>query len=439
MFNDRNQVGKKDRFMKKFMNLFLGAMLTLMMVIAPKAYADEISDVKADYWASPEITEMVKDGVMTLDAEGNFAPEASVKRADFTTMLVKVLGQGKLDVYIDNPFSDVNNETRYKDDIMRSEQIGLVYGYPDGTFKPEQDMIRAEVTSTMSHITKDAEYDMSVLNQFADADLIPDWAKPSYAKTVKYNLYVNHPEVNAFEPTRNITRAETAVLLAKLKKAISNVKEEYKADNTEKTLSVEHLSINSKADSNIVTITNLRKIVAEGNILKVSFDETFKSKKAEIGDTVVFTNNKDIITDEGTLVAPKGSKFYATIENFVKPRKMNKAAAVKFNFNKLELPNGTTSDMDATVYNKLEGYLKDKSAGKLLGYTLGGAAVGTGVASGVGFPTDEVGTAYAIGIPVGTVGGFVCGLLTKGVNYKAHKGEEVYIKLNQPLSIQESL
>ena len=37
---------------------------------------------------------------------------------------------------------------------MKSEELGLVYGYPDKTFKPDNKMIKVEVTSVMSHITK---------------------------------------------------------------------------------------------------------------------------------------------------------------------------------------------------------------------------------------------------------------------------------------------
>ena len=161
-------------------------------------------------------------------------------------MLIKVLNQKDLDIYIENPFSDVTLQTKHYNDIMRSAQIGLVYGYPDGTFKPENQIIKSEVTSTMSHITKDTVSDLSVLDNFIDTDNIPEWAKLAYAKTVKYGLFVNYPNKNLFEPNKDLTRAEAAVLLSKLKAAISNVKEEYKAEEpVEKTLSVEHLSINS--------------------------------------------------------------------------------------------------------------------------------------------------------------------------------------------------
>lgn len=425
--------------MKKFFKLLAPLFILTAMFFAPKASAEGIADIGADYWAKNEIYQMVNEGIMKLDGNGNFNPEGSVERADFTSMLIKVLNQSNLDIYIENPFEDVTVKTNNYEDIMRSEQIGLVYGYPDGTFKPNNDVIKAEVTSAISHITKDTIYDLSILDEFTDTDKIPDWAKLAYAKTVKYNLFVNYPDRQKFEPNRDITRAETAVLLAKLKNAISNVKEDYQAKEVEKTLSVEHLSIHSKADSNTVTITNMRKIISEGNILKVSFVERFKAKNANVGDEVVFTNEKDVVTDEGTLVIPAGTKFYASIEDLVQPKRMNKSGAVKFNFNKIETSNGVVENMNGTVYNKLDGYLKKSSGKKLAGYTLGGLVAGAGVGSAIGFPADEVGTSYAIALPSGAALGFLTGLFTKGPSYTASKGDELYIRLNESLSVQDAL
>lgn len=421
--------------MKKFLNSLFAVMA---FTLAP-AFAADINDVSADFWAAKEINQMVDEKVMSLDASGNFNPQGPVERAAFASMLVKVLNQGNLEIYISNPFSDVTTDTEHYDDVMRSEQIGLVYGYPDGTFKPAVDVNKAEVTSAVSHITKDTVYDLSALDKFVDADKIPAWAKEAYAKTVKYNLFVNYPDANKFEPDRDMTRAETAVLLSKLKDAIANVKEEYTAAEVEKSLSVEHLSINSHAPSNLVTITNLRKIAAKGNILKVSFVEKYKAKNSNIGDEVMFTAAKDVVTDEGTLVIPQGTKFHASVVDIVQPKWFNKAGAVKFNFDRLQTPNGQVSDMDATVFNKQEGYLKGSSKGKIGKYTLGGLVLGGAGGTAIGLPTDELGTSLGVGLPCGAAAGFLASFFTKGSTYNANQGDEVYVLLNQDLSVQDSL
>lgn len=423
--------------MKIFKNLFAAFALLGLAASLPAFAAGDVSET---YWASAEINEMVSKNVMTLDEEGNFNPEDSVKRGDFVKMLTKTLGHNDLEVQVQNPYTDINALTENFDAIMKSEELGLVYGYPDKTFRPENKMIKAEVTSVMSHITKNLSADEDVLSEFEDTDLIPVWAKDSYSKAVKLGLYVNYPDSLKFEPKREITRAETAVLLAKLSKALGYVKEEYIAPETlEKTLGEEHLNIHKDAESNIVMITNTRKIINSGNILKAEFANVYKSKNSNEGDDVVFRVRNDVVTDEGTTVIPANTRLYASVEDFVKPRWFNKNGEVRVRFTRLEMPDGRTADVNGYIYNNRDGYLKENWWKKVAAWTVGGAAVGIGSGLAIGIPEDKLGTGLAIGAPVGAGAGAVVGLVTKGVNYTAREGETVFIKLLDNVVINEDL
>ena len=405
--------------------------------VSVPAFAADINDVSESYWANAEIAEMVSKDVMQLDESNNFNPENSVKRGDFVKMLVKVLGHDNLDVRVENPYTDINGDTENFSAIMKSEELGLVYGYPDKTFKPENKMIKAEVTSVMSHITKNIMTDEDVLADFSDVEEIPAWAKRAYEKAVRLGLYVNYPDGLKFEPKREITRAETAVLLAKLSKALNYVKEEYVSP--EKTMGAEHLSIHKDAESNIVTITNTRKVISAGNILKAEFFERYKSKVSNEGDDVIFFIRNDVVTDEGTTVIPANAKLFAQVEDIIEPKWFNKNGEVKVKFTRLELPDGRTADLDGYVYNDRDGYLKENPWKKVGLYTLGGAVVGTGAGMGIGIPSDETGAGFAIGTPVGAGMGAITGLVTKGLTYSARAGETVYIKLLNDVSINEDL
>ncbi len=409
----------------------------LGLTVSTAAFAADINDVSESYWANAEIAEMVSKDVMQLDSDNNFDPEGSVKRGDFVKMLVKVLGHDNLDVRVENPYTDINGDTENFAAIMKSEELGLVYGYPDKTFRPENKMIKAEVTSVMSHITKNIMTDEDVLADFSDVNAIPAWAKRAYEKAVKLGLYVNYPDGLQLEPKRDITRAETAVLLAKLSKALNYVKEEYVSP--EKTMGAEHLNIHKDAESNIVTITNTRKVVNAGNILKAEFFEAYKSKNSNNGDDVVFFIRNDVVTDEGTTVIPANAKLYATVEDKIEPKWFNKNGEVKVKFTRLELPDGRTAELNGYVHNDRDGYLRENRWKKVGLYTLGGAVVGTGAGMGIGIPCDEMGAGFAVGTPVGAGLGAVAGLVTKGINYSARAGETVFIKLLEDVSINEDL
>ena len=71
------------------------------------------------------------------------------------------------------------------------------------------------------------------------------------------------------------------------------------------------------------------------------------------------------------------------------------------------------------------------TAGKLLLYSVTGAAIGTGAGVGLSFIPDpnKVGTGIAIGAPVGAGVGLITGLVTPGLKYHAKSGEDIYVIL----------
>ena len=408
--------------------------LCLMALNTVPVLAASIADVSANYWASKEINSVVTDNIMTLSDTNRFNPEGNMSRVEFVNALLKVLSNENLNVSISNKFSDVQKTNPNYDNILRSQQLGLVYGYPDGTFKPDRTVLRAEAQSVISHITKDMNADKSILNQFKDASAIPAWATNVYAKTINYGIYVNYPDSRELRPNDNLSRAEAAVLLARLRDKLDLVKSQYIGATT-----VEHLNVKKKAPCNEVRINNIQKVIAEGNVLVVSFEDKFKSEEHAVGDIVTFVSENDIYTEEGTLVIPAGTKFTATINEIKDQKWFNKNARVYPQLTQITLPDGRQMAFNAKPFTK-DYSLKEgpwMTAGKLLAYTAGGAAVGTG--AGVGFAfipsPQKIGTGVAIGAPVGAAVGLVTGLVTPGLKYHAKAGENIYVILLDDASI----
>lgn len=429
---------------KKVLSSFLS--LCLMSFYAlPALSFDGIKDISKDYWASKEINDVVKNNVMNLDENGNFNPDDKVTRVEFVQSLLKILSNDNLDVTIKNSFKDVAETYPAYSDILRSEQLGLVYGYPDKTFRPERVLIKAEVTSIISHITKEVYSETSVLDKFTDKNKIPTWATYAYAKTTKLGLYINYPYEDVLNPSKDLTRAEAAVLLFKLRNALGLIKEEFKnvapKKVEEKLLNIEHLNVNKKAPNNEVRVTNIRKIVAENNVLQVAFESKFNSKKAATGDIINFTAPQDVFTQEGTLVIPKNSKLVAQIINIQAPKWFNKNARVDLLFKNLVLPDGRVMELNAKPFTK-DGLLKEgpwMTFGKLSLYTLTLGIAGAGAGVGFAFIPKPalIGTGLAIGIPVGCGVGLITGLITKGLHYRTKAGEKIYILLQTDTSIYD--
>lgn len=411
--------------MKKFVSGVMA--LCLLAFNAIPALAASIADVSQNYWASKEINIVVDNNIMTLSGN-RFNPEGNMTRVEFVNALLKVLSDENLNVTISNKFKDVQSSNPNYDNILRSQQLGLVYGYPDGTFKPNNTVLRSEAQSVISHITKDMDADTSVLNQFKDAAAIPAWAKKVYAKTINYGIYVNYPDSRELRPNDNLSRAEAAVLLARLKEKLDLVKQEYIG-----TTRIEHLDVTRKAPNNEVAINNIQSTINQGNVLVVAFEDKFKSEEHKAGDIVTFVADKDICTEEGTLIIPAGTKFVAQINEIQPPKKFNKNARVYPQLTKIILPNGKELAFNAKPFSK-DYSLKEgpwMTTGKLLLCTAAGAAVGTGAGVGFAFIPNpaNIGTGVAIGTPVGAAVGLVTGLVTPGLQYHAKAGENIYVIL----------
>jgi len=436
--------------MKKLLASILTATMFGMNVL-PALAQYGIDD---SYWASKEIYKVVNDNILPVDEFDNFNPEYSITRIQFVQGLLKVLSNDNLDVTIPNTMSDVSVYDSYYDDVLRGQQLGVVYGYPDGTFKPNKNLLRSEVTSLMSHITKEKVTDASVLDAFKDAAEIPGWATDCYSKAISYGLYVNHPDHRYLEPDRELTRAEAAVLLAKLADMLGVVKEEYLGDAAveeepavvepqEVILGVEHLCVHRQAPNNTVTITNFKKSINQGNVVKIAFSEKFLSKKHKGGEIVNFYLPADLYTVEGTKVLPEGTRFVAEIMDIQHPKIFNKKARVNLIFKHILLPDGTVIDITGKPFTK-DGRLAEGAwvtFGKVLLYTITGGAVGSGVGMSMAFIPDpsRVGTALGIGIPVGCTVGLITGLITPGVNYRAKQGETIFLLLIDDLNVAEQL
>lgn len=411
--------------MKKFVSGVMA--LCLLAFNAIPVLAASIADVSQNYWASKEINIVVDNNIMTLSGN-RFNPEGNMTRVEFVNALLKVLSDENLNVTISNKFKDVQSSNPNYENILRSQQLGLVYGYPDGTFKPNNTVLRSEAQSVISHITKDMDADTSVLNQFKDAAAIPAWAKKVYAKTINYGIYVNYPDSRELRPNDNLSRAEAAVLLARLKEKLDLVKQEYIG-----TTRIEHLDVTRKAPNNEVAINNIQSTINQGNVLVVAFEDKFKSEERKAGDIVTFVADKDICTEEGTLIIPAGTKFVAQINEIQPPKKFNKNARVYPQLTKIILPSGKELAFNAKPFSK-DYSLKEgpwMTTGKLLLCTAAGAAVGTGAGVGFAFiPSPaNIGTGVAIGTPVGAAVGLVTGLITPGLQYHAKAGENIYVIL----------
>ncbi len=175
-------------------------------------------DISSKPWAEEAVNALAGMGVINGTGYRTFTPDAKCKRADFVIMLVKLLG---IEGTASDNFDDVDAGKYYANYVGLAKEAGIVNGYGDGNFGPENFCTREElmvmVANAISASGVDTSADESALDKFADADSIAAWAKP-YVAFLAANSVVNGANGN-INPKNDITRAEVAVIMYNVKNA----------------------------------------------------------------------------------------------------------------------------------------------------------------------------------------------------------------------------
>lgn len=143
--------------------------------------------------------------------DGTFGPERNMTRAEVTTMFARLLTeQIEADKTYSNTFSDVPKGYWAANYIGYMQQFGIITGYSDGSFRPDAPVTRAEFATIASRFEKLTEGSKS----FAD---VPDtyWAA-RYINFAATRGWVTGYSDGTFKPENPITRAEVAAVTCRL-------------------------------------------------------------------------------------------------------------------------------------------------------------------------------------------------------------------------------
>ncbi|WP_061212802.1 S-layer homology domain-containing protein [Syntrophomonas wolfei] len=168
--------------------------------------APGLSDVQG-HWAADTIQKMVDAGVVAGQPDGTFKPDNNISRAEFATLVVKAF---KLEEKAGKVFTDTSDHWA-KAFISTANANGIVSGYSDTEFGPN-DPITREQMAVM--IVKAAGWKAEgAAKVFPDDASISAWAKEAVSTASAQGVIKGRPDGN-FDPKANATRAEAAVVIS---------------------------------------------------------------------------------------------------------------------------------------------------------------------------------------------------------------------------------
>jgi uncharacterized repeat protein (TIGR02543 family) len=141
--------------------------------------------------------------------DGTVQPEASITRAEAATMLYRLLTEERRAALntTQNVFSDVSADAWYAEAVNAMAQGGYINGYPDGSFRPNANITRAEFVAMVVRFLDEAE----TTGTFTDVQ--PGyWAYAAITRAAAAGWIDGYPD-GTFGPTLEITRAEAMRIL----------------------------------------------------------------------------------------------------------------------------------------------------------------------------------------------------------------------------------
>ena len=149
-------IGYKDGYVRPNRNISRAEVATIFFRLltdeAREKYwssTNNYSDVKDTDWCNNAISTLSNMGILKGDKDGRFRPNDPVTRAEFAAIAAR-FSDGAADDYAD--FSDVPNDYWASKEIAKAAKLGWIKGYTDGTFRPKNNITRAEAMTLVNRV-----------------------------------------------------------------------------------------------------------------------------------------------------------------------------------------------------------------------------------------------------------------------------------------------
>ena len=189
---------------------------TKFAVIATEKYHEEeeeqtkeinLSDV-TDHWAEDYIWVLTENGIIEGYPDQTFKPDNKITRAEFVTILVRAF---ELESDTCKVFNDTANHWA-KDFVAIAAANGVVGGYSDTIFGPDDNITREQMAVMIFNAAKLLKTEE--LTAFEDSDEIAEWAQLAVASASAHGIITGYPD-NTFQPQGEATRAEASTVIVR--------------------------------------------------------------------------------------------------------------------------------------------------------------------------------------------------------------------------------
>gem|GEM_PF-335404 len=291
--------------MKKLLVLAITTLLIFSTYFSNLAYASDVDSHQMKH----ELNYWIAKDVIRADAKGNYNPNKAVTRGEFASYITRAFELPPSTKY---KFNDLKANNSLTIEIQNAAGAGILSGYPDGSFKPNQEITRQQMAGMLYKVFRYLELPLEEVQlTFKDAAKID----PSFTKAVSANVNLNIIRGSTekagvyFYPKRNATIGHASAFLYRMVAAIELLKPEVEEPTTPE------IPVKPPVDPPVEPPTYRLDTMVNGEIIKGNKYNSYEEALAKwsAGTQVITYNDKIVKMNSGLASAADTSKNYTSI------------------------------------------------------------------------------------------------------------------------------
>jgi hypothetical protein len=416
----------------------LSLALTVQMAAMPLIASAAFFQDTQNNWARNAIQTLSDQGIITGYPDGSFRPEGLVTRAEFSAMLVKALGLN-VNASGTQTFSDVPTTNWAYPAIETVRSTGLVSGYPNGTFMPNRSISRAEAMAVLANAARIPMPSDAAINQTL-ASYRDASSVPNWARPAV--AAVVQGGVYANEPSAgNALDPTKPATRAEIAAMVENLREKQNLATTSPNMGTTTGSTSmTTTPSGTMLQGRVATVPANTQFTGTISSGVISSELNKVGDEVKLNVDQPLVSSDNRVIVPTGSQILGRISQVQASGRTGKPATMDIDFYEIVTPDGQHYNIQGSVATEdgmLHGGTTKGRVLKALGTTAVGAGLGAALGTAMGpLSGGKVGKGAIYGTAVGAGVGALAAAAQKGKDVTVSSGDKLEIKLDQPITVQ---
>lgn len=321
-------------------NLIINILGTIILLMSSCAGAFAFfSDMDTNHWAYKQIKDLSEQSIVIGYPDGTFKPDENVTRAEFASMAIKALGQEHANVIQSINFADINSDYWAYDAIEKAVYFDLISNDKDSeNFRPEDPVSRAEALSI-------------AVNSLTTEQISRQKAIDVLSKKYK--------DTNEIPENFVITagKAEILDMITSIPERKEYMDSDRPATRAEVTAILNNMMIQAKLNPNAKLAEAMRKKTGEGyvienatvqgsvgtipkdSIVPIILNRGFSTQYSLKGEDFTAHTNQNYITPDKYIMIYNGTKFIGVLREVQKGRLFVRNGIMKLEVQTINTPN----------------------------------------------------------------------------------------------------